>query len=130
MSLEIIPNIFFKNSLLKHAIFSNLRNDIIAKLKEKIPEINNLRLNQELTEAVCLLVENLSPDKNSLTNQPIDKKALVIDILTSIFSLSPAEQETVKQQVQYSFDNGLIIKIPTIRKHISYIKEYIKRKFL
>lgn len=130
MSLEIIPNVLFKNTLLKHAIFSNLRNDIITKLNEKIPEINNLRLNHELTEVVCNLIENLGPDNNSNTNQPIDKKALTLDILTTIFNLSPAEQETIKQQVSYTYDNGLIVKIPTIKKYIGYVKEWIKRRFL
>jgi hypothetical protein len=128
--MEIIPNIYFKNSLLKHALFSNLKSDIITKLNAKIPELSSLRLNQELTEVVCNLIENLGPDKNKSSHQPIDKKVLVLDILTSIFSLNGAEQETIKQQIQYTYDNDLIIKIPTLKKYFGYVKSWVVKRFL
>ena len=130
MSIQIIPNVVLKNTLLKHAIFSNLKNDIIKKLNEKIPEIASLRLNQELTEVVCNLIENLGPNNNGKSSQPIDKQALVLEILTLLYNLSTPEQDIIRQQITYTYDNGLIIKIPILTKFLRYITNFIKRRFI
>ena len=120
--MEIYSGIFLKNTLLKHSIFSSTKTDIIKMLSDKIPEISKLRLNQELTDVVCNLIENLP------TTVGVDKKQLAIDILTATFNLDENEKLIVSNQVQYIYDNDMIIKLSKLKVYLGYVKEFIKRK--
>ena len=126
MSIEIIPNLSLKNSLLSHATLYSLKEDIINKLKTTIPQINKLKLNIEITEIVVNLCENLCDKKASIQ----DKRNLVINILNDIFSLNVDETNVINQQLDYIYDNDLIIKIPKFKKYLSYFKDWFRRKFL
>jgi hypothetical protein len=125
MSVHIIDNIPFKNSLLKHFAFHDIKTQILSLITTKIPEIQKLKLNHELTEIVCNLIENLSGDDDKTK-----KQELAVEIIQIIFSLAPDEVVVIKQQVEYTYDNNLIYKIPVLKKYWGYIKSWITKRFL
>lgn len=124
---EIIPTVYLKNSLLNHSVFTNLKSKILETIKGKIPELDKLKLNHELTAIVCNLVENLYLEKN---DKKVDKKMLVLDILSTIFNLSTAEQDIIKSQIQYIHDNNLIVRVSFVKRWASYAVSLFKKKFL
>ena len=103
-NLVTIPPIVLKNSLQTHGIFEILHQKIVDELK-KIPNVLSLKLNSEMTALVSTLVEN------SVTkDHKVDKKKLVLQILTTVFSLLPAEVLQIGHQIEFLLDNKLIKK--------------------
>ena len=98
-----------KNHLAEHETFQK-----VVDIVFRIPEIQKLKLDPELTLYVCKCLENVI-----VTVNKIDKKALAIRILTAVFSLTSDEQLVIGQQIEFCFNNGKIIK--------SSIKKVIKK---
>ena len=71
------------------------------------------------------MVENsITKNKNS---KPIDKKQLVIKIMTQLFNLNlEADRIIVGQQIDYLINNNMIMKIPLAEKILKSIKNYFK----
>ena len=92
-----------------------------------IPQFDQLKHDIEITEHVCNLVEN-SISKNKYS-KPIDKKQLVIKIISQIFNLnSEPDKKIVEQQIDYLFNNNMIKKIPMITKVYKFAKNYFLPK--
>lgn len=116
-----------KNSLKKKDKYLKLINAI----KDKIITLENYKalkngqiVDPELILMVCNCVEN-SIKKHA----GIDKKKMVIEILTAVFGgLSQQEILHVESQCQYNFDNELIDKIPIIVKTGYILYHYSKKK--
>ena len=86
---------------------------------------NGHTVDPELILLVCNCVENALKRKAG-----IDKKRLVIEILTSVFgTLTPQEISHIKNQCQYNYDNRLIETIHILYKTGSILYHYIKSKF-
>jgi hypothetical protein len=115
--MEILNNLPIKHELLTHSVFATLKKDIVDKVKEFIPEIEKLRLSQELTTVICNMVENLYRKSKKITG----------DILTEIFRLSPDEIKVVENQIQFSYDHKLIVKIPFSKRFIGLLKRLLKK---
>lgn len=122
---DYIVDIPFVNALEKSNIYNCIRDAILTKIS-KIPELQKLRLNVELTLLVCNIIEN-SISNNSKYHK-IDKKQLVIDIFTQAFNLNPAEIQLLKDQIEFLYNNGAIIKISKIKKFFSSITNLLKKK--
>ena len=116
-----------KNSLKKKDKYLKLLNAI----KEKIMTLENYKslrnnniIDPELILMVCNCVENSIKKKAG-----IDKKKLVIEILTAVFGgLNASEVIHVESQCQYNFENELIEKIPTLYKAGYITFNYLKKK--
>jgi hypothetical protein len=122
---DYIVDIPFVNALEKSNIYNCIRDAILTKIS-KIPELQKLRLNVELTLLVCNIIEN-SISNNSKYHK-IDKKQLVVDIFTQAFNLNPAEIQLLKDQIEFLYNNGAIIKISKIKKFFSSITNLLKKK--
>ena len=122
---DYIVDIPFVNALEKSNIYNCIRDAILTKIS-KIPELQKLRLNVELTLLVCNIIEN-SISNNSKYHK-IDKKQLVVDIFSQAFNLNPAEIQLLKDQIEFLYNNGAIIKISKIKKFFSSITNLIKKK--
>ena len=85
---DYIVDIPFINALEKSNIYNCIRDAVLLKI-QKIPEIQKLRLNVELTLLVCNIIEN-SINNNSKYHK-IDKKQLAVDIFSQGFSLNPTD---------------------------------------
>lgn len=109
----------------------HLEKSLKALIREKITAINDfikLKLDTELTKFVCNIVENAITKKSK--KNKIDKKALVLEVLTEIFNLKPDEQTLVKGQVEYLHSNNEISKIPMSEFVFGLGWSWIKRKLL
>ena len=122
---DYIVEIPFVNALEKSNTYNCIRDAILAKIS-KIPELQKLRLNVELTLLVCNIIEN-SISNNSKYHK-IDKKQLVVDIFSQAFNLNPAEIQLLKDQIEFLYNNGAIIKISKIKKFFSSITNLLKKK--
>ena len=105
-SIEI-PQLNLKHSIHKHVTYNGILRGIVHKLESEIPELQDLKLNVEITKLVCNLVEDIIKKGNPFG---LDKQTLVLEILTKQFDLTPEEQHQVNQQITFLFDNGQIKK--------------------
>jgi hypothetical protein len=117
--MDILDHIKIKGSLLNHTAYNRLKISVIDTVKKIIPDLEKIRLNQELTTIICNMVENIYY-KRKITS--IDKKNLVIEILNELFTLSTEESKTIEQQIQFAFDNNLIYKITALQRIWGNIK--------
>ena len=97
-----IPKIKLHNIVKHHYNFEVVREDIVNEFK-KIPKIEELKMNPELTKSLMGIVEQVIKPSHK-----IDKKNLVIQILSELFGLSPEEQELISKDIDFIHINGLI----------------------
>lgn len=100
---------------------AQLLNDLLVVLKQKIadyPASHNLKICNEFLLMVCKLVEEVIK-KSDLIN----KKQLVLDLFKSIFNLSPPELVVLDNAVEFLWSNGLICKIPVVKKCQKWVQK-------
>ena len=102
-----IPQLNLKHSIQKHVTYKGIVMGIVEKIRTEIPDIDELKLDVEVTKMVCTLVEDIIKKGNPFG---IEKQALVLEILTKQFDLTAEEQHQVNQQITFLFDNGQIKK--------------------
>lgn len=106
-----------QNSLKK----AQLLNDLLVVLKQKItdyPASHNLKGCNEFLLMVCKIVEEVVKKSDS-----INKKQLVLDLFKSIFNMSPPELVVLDSAVEFLWSNGLICKIPVVKKVTRWVKK-------
>jgi hypothetical protein len=118
-----VGDLILKNSLSKHFVFHNLVQTLITKIKEEIPKFEELKLNIELTLLCCNIVENTVKKKTK-----VDKEKLVVDALTDVFSLQEPEQKTLKDQIDFLYHNGKIVKIDEVKKFFTSVGAWFAKK--
>ena len=111
----------------KHTLFYNLLDEIVKKLTTEIKSIDKTKLDPELTLLVCNLLENSFTSGNKYK---IDKKQLVIQILTQIFNLQDGEKEIIGQQVDFLFLNKKIKKVRMLKNAKNFLCELLTKKLL
>lgn len=119
-----IPDIDFKNNLKKHNLVYSLIDGVAEKIKQ-IPQFEKLRVEIELVKTVCNIVENFIKRGN---NKKIDKKQLVIDALSNVFSYSEPEKELVSSLIDYLMNNVQIKRMSYTRLVKNYCKSYMQTK--
>jgi hypothetical protein len=100
-----IPQLNLKHSINKHVQYHGIVRGIVQKIEDEIPELQNLKLNPEITKLVCNLVEEIIKKGNPFD---IDKQQLVLEILKKQFNLTDDEKYQINQQITFLFDNGQI----------------------
>ncbi len=103
-----------KHNLLQESLINKIKNIV----KEKIGDINlaKFRMDLQLTLLVCELIINLG-DELSLTKD-VNKNDLSLEILTSLYSLNPQEQQQIKQQIEFLSNNKQIKKVKLSKKNL------------
>jgi hypothetical protein len=124
-----IPEITFKNSLKKHHIVFTLIEKVAEKIK-LIPQYERLRTEIELVKTVANIVENMISKKNKKQKQPIDKKQLVVDALSAVFSYSDTEKELIASLIDYLFNNDQIKKMGIYKLSKNYFISWTNTKYL
>jgi len=119
-----VGDFILKNSLSKHFVFHNLVQVLIKKIKEEIPKFEELKLNIELTLLCCNIVENTVKKKTK-----VDKEKLVVDALTDVFTLTEIDQKTIKDQIEFLFTNGKILKVDEVKKFFRDAGAWFSKKF-
>ena len=105
--LPIIPAFKLKkfSAVKKHFTYASLLTSIMEEIK-KIPEIETLKLSQDLTSLICNIIESVKISKSAT----IDKKTLACEILQKVFDLSIEEQAQISAQVDFICSNELHIE--------------------
>ena len=122
---NLIPFVPIKNSIKKHILFFQSLEKISSSIISSIPQVEHLRLDPELTLAISTIVENVIPKKSE-----IDKKALVVQILDKIFTLTDDEKTLIGSQIDYDYNNNKIIKISKWKIYGKAFSDIIKKFFL
>ena len=121
-----LPDIQLKHSAQSFVLENTLIKSIIDSIKI-IPQFDQLKHDIEITEHVCNLVEN-SISKNKYS-KPIDKKQLVIRIVSQLFNLNTdVDKKIVEHHIDYLFNNNMIKKIPIMTKVYKFAKSYFLPK--
>jgi len=72
----------------------------------------------------CNIVENTVKKKTK-----IDKEKLVVDALREVFNLTEDEQNTIKNQIEFLFNNNKIVKVDETKKFFKSVGDWFQRKF-
>lgn len=100
---------------------------ILVEKIQSIPRFNEeLRNDLELVLYICSIVEN---EFEQTKTKSINKKQIVVDILSRIFSLKPEEVNNVERHIDFLHSNGQIKKIPYYEKLGQQIIGWCFRKF-
>ena len=119
-----METVIFKNNLNSHVIEQNLQSDLIAKINA-IPNINQLKLDLELTLYCANVIENLVKKKNK-----INKKQLVINILSNVFPLTAEEQLLLGGQLDFLNTNKKIKALSTMKYIGRSVLAWVEKKLL
>ena len=122
--MSSVSYVKFKNNLLSSSQTAEVYNIIKAKLQEL--DLTNLKLDVELTLLCCNLIENYCADKKL----KIDKKALVIKILTELFSLTTDEQSIIGSSIEFLYSNNQITRIKFLKVISKGVYNWLKSKIL
>lgn len=111
-----------KNSL----AFSAIKSDLALAIIERVRTIDGheeLRFDNELLIFICSCVEN------TVEHKKIDKKRLVLDIYSRIYTMADGDLGVIGKSIDFLIDNALVKKVPSITKYTSIFSNYFKSKF-
>ena len=123
--MSSVQYVGLKNNLRTSKLESEIYNIIKEKIEE-LPNLQGLKLDVELTLLCCDLIENYVADKKLET----DKKALVIKVLSEIFSLTEDEQNQIGNTIEFLFNNNKISRIKFFSVIAKSGIQWFKKKFL
>ena len=108
-----LPSLELKTSVRAHKL-----SDIIVEKLSEIKDIKNFKLNTQLTLYLMNIVEVLLKKQHTMVGfqkaSAIDKKELVVSVLTALCELNEDEQNVVREQVQTLFENGALKGVSTV----------------
>jgi hypothetical protein len=114
-STEIMQGVKLKHHLLTHVTQHSIVAMVAERLLSAVPQIASLSKSTELLVTVCRCIEACEIDKKKHKN--IDKKQLVLDIYKRIYpTISPAELEQIGSDIEDLLANGLVKRIPYIKR--------------
>jgi hypothetical protein len=118
-NLVVIP----KNDLAQEIKTAEIKNKICDRLN-KIENLQDYKLNNEFLVLATNLIEYYVKKKHN-----IDKSNLLITIYEKIFfNFTDEEKSTVRQNIQFIWNNGHIKKIAYYKLMFCGIKEWLKKK--
>jgi hypothetical protein len=113
-----------KNELAKRLTAAKIVSQIVKALQD-LPstDLADLKINPELINYICNLVENLVTKKLKL-----DKKKIVLDVLTKLIpNLTEQEKKVISDIVEFLHANNLINKTAIIKYIGQYSTNLLKR---
>lgn len=93
-----------------------------------IPNVMDYKLSVQVTSLICNMIENSF--RSNKTKYRIDKKEVVIQILTSIFALTEEEQKIADKQVEYLHASNQINAIPLYKIIGLNLLTWVKKKVI
>lgn len=105
--LSLIP---LRSNLLQNHKYLETKNAIIARLQELHLNDGKFKIDSELLVLICNMLEHLIRKKDK-----ISKKDLALDILETLFGLTPEEKVSISNNIEFIHSNSMI-------KNISFYK--------
>lgn len=128
--MDLISLIKPKNTLLTKQLYSKtfkvLYEELIAFDAKK-----ELLTDLEFLSLACNLAEHIvDQQKKHFKNLKIDKLKLVVDVFTVIYdNITEQDKETLKQNIQFIYDNEMIKKVSTVRVLKKGLTRWITKQF-
>ena len=124
--VSVSDMISLKHNLLQESLITKIKNIV----KEKLGEVNlaKFRMDPQLTLLVCELIINLG-DELGLTKE-VDKNALSLEIVSSLYSLNAPEQTQIKQQIEFLSNNKHIKKVKLSKKVFANLYVWFLKKIM
>jgi hypothetical protein len=123
--MENLVYVKLKNSLVDNDIERQIVQVIEQRIKA-LPNYMELRLHPELILLACNLIENAAEDRK----KKLDKKTVLIKILSSIFNYTEPDKKNVSDTIEFLHSNKKIKKVAMWKKCVAVALDWIKRKFL
>lgn len=120
---ELLSGLPLKGLIRTHFEWESLKQLIVDKLRH-IPEIDKLKSTVQLVQLVCELVENCVAPKNSKAKKPVDKKALVIEIMDKLFELNDLEKAIIARHIEYLCDSKAIKRLTRWSRCKKYLRSF------
>ena len=99
---------------------SNEVNHILVKLKDKINQIEKLKLDPEFILHVCNLIEN-----SNVHN--INKKELALKVLSQVFGFNDNDKIEISQQIDFLYNCGKIKKTTFVTNAKHYLSSLLNK---
>lgn len=109
------------NSLALDVKKQEIKTKIINRINELGLTISNYRGNTELILLCANLVEHLVDKKKF---KKLDKKEMVIDVLNTLFNLTPQEKMALDANIEFLHSNKNIKKVSGFKLFCVGVKEY------
>ena len=100
---------------------NNIIDHILIKLKDKINQIEKLKLDPEFILHVCNLIEN-----SNVHN--INKKELAIKVLTQVFGFNDNDKIEISQQIDFLYNCGKIKKSTFLTSAKHFLSDLLTMK--
>jgi hypothetical protein len=118
------------NTLWKDAKIHKTVNKIVEKVTALPEPVRKDKHNMELLLMICLMIEHEIDNKDKKDKLKIDKKALAIQILSSVFGqLPPNEVSSICNHIDYLHDHEMIVRIPLYKVIPASCWAWLKGKF-
>jgi hypothetical protein len=118
-----------KNQLWKAAKVAKVHHRILERITNLPDVIRKDKHNMELLLMICNMVENSITNTGKKDKLKIDKKALAIQVLGSLFGdLNPQDIETISKNIEYLHDNNQIEKFSALVVVTSTVVSWLKKK--
>lgn len=118
------------NTLWKDAKIHKTVNRIVERVTALPEPVRKDRQNMELLLMICLMIEHEVDNKDKKEKLKIDKKALALQVLQTLFGQLPAnEVQAIMGHVDYLHDHSMIVKIPIWKVIPASCWAWLKGKF-
>jgi len=118
MSLDLIA---ITPNLANEVKTQQIKEKVVARLAELKVNDAKFKNNQDVLLLICNLVEHLIKDKK------IKKKDLVLEILQTVFTLTPTERIIIENNIEFLHSNKAIKKLSRFYLFFCGICEYFKK---
>jgi hypothetical protein len=117
------------NGLWKSAKIEKTKNKILEAITDMPAIVRAQKHNMELLTMIANMVEHKIDNQGKKEKLKIDKKALVVEIYTSLYgALTPQDVQTLMDNIEYLHSNDKIIKYPLWKVIIGSVVEWCKKK--
>lgn len=117
----------FKNTVAAHIKQNKIIDDVV-EIIVKIPDFLKLKMDPEIVNYCCNVVENLIKKEDK---KEINKLNLVTSILIKAWDLKEeADLDYIIKQIKFVVNNNQVKKISKSKKYRKYIKDWIVKKIL
>lgn len=117
----------FKNTVAAHIKQNKIIDDVV-EIIVKIPDFLKLKMDPEIVNYCCNVVENLIKKEDK---KEINKLNLVTSILIKAWDLKEeADLDYIIKQIKFVVNNNQVKKISKSKKYKKYIKDWIVKKLL
>jgi hypothetical protein len=117
--------ISFKNVVKSNSIVQKVKAIVREKLAEI--EISKFKLQPDLILFICRLVWAISAELNLKDRTDDNLKNIVLEIYNALYTLTPQEQDQLKQQIDFFINNKQIKPIALKKKAIQFGKWILKK---